>query len=170
MSETFKDIREALGVIVENYNEVEQYFCEAIAFATGEDVDASPRIIKARCNIEALKGLLKETLKPDVEKAGEVVAFDALMRRFDALQQSRNDVIHSRWIRIEDPNQGSGFKIRTAKDGKKVSRKLYASELRKLANDIQDFGGDFWKFVLNISPPAKAAHEALMKELLDAVI
>lgn len=170
MSENFDDIRKAFGAIVENYNAVEQYFCEAIAFVTGEDVDTSARIIKARRQIETLKGLLKESLKPDVQKVGKVVAFDALMGRFAALQQTRNDVIHSRWIRIEDPNQGSGLKIRILKDGTKTSRYFYGSELRKLANDIEDFGADFWNFLLDISPSAKAAHEALMKELLDAAV
>jgi hypothetical protein len=43
MSETFDDIRMALGVIVENFNAVEQTFCEAIAVATGEHVDTSPQ-------------------------------------------------------------------------------------------------------------------------------
>jgi hypothetical protein len=169
MSETFDDILMALGMIVENFNAVEQTFCEAIAFAIGEDVYTSPRIIKARRHIENLKGLLKSAFEPEVQKAGEIAAFNALMSRFDTLQESRNDVIHSQWIRIENPNQGSGLQVRIAKDGKKTSRNFYASELRKLANDIGDFGGDFWQFLLQISPSVQAAHEEMMIELFEVV-
>ena len=55
MNDAFRDVREALGVIVESYNQVEQYFCDAIGFATGVDPDTSPEIIKARCYSDKLK-------------------------------------------------------------------------------------------------------------------
>jgi hypothetical protein len=52
-------------MIVENFNAVEQTFCEAIAFAIGEHVDTSPRIIKARRQMESLKGN-ENTLRTDL--------------------------------------------------------------------------------------------------------
>jgi hypothetical protein len=113
--------------------------------------------------------LLKSAFEPEARKAGEIAAFNALMSRFDTLQESRNDVIHSQWIRIEDPNQGSGLKIRIAKDGKKTSQKLFASELRELANEIGDFGMDLWEFLLRTSPSVQAAHEDLIAELFEAL-
>jgi hypothetical protein len=164
---TFSDIREALGAIVMSYNAVEQYFCEAIAYSIREDADSSMRIVQARRNMGVLQKELSKALRVRVQELGRSVEFDALMKRFDELQNARNDCIHSQWILVEDRNHKPTIRIRIAKDGQKTLLDFDASELRKLANDIQDFGEDLWKFFLNISPAAEAAHEARVNELLN---
>ncbi len=165
---TFNDIREALGAIVTSYNVVEQNFCEAIAYSIEEDVDSSPLILKARRYIDRLKQELANAVKAIINQTNQIAEFDRLMKRFDDLQAARNDCLHSRWFPVEEVDQKPAIRIRIEKDGNITVRDIDADELRKLANDIEDFGREFSEFFREICPKAKADYYESMTRFLRA--